>query len=618
MRKILIFIFWTLLFTNNYGQDSTYYWAKGQKHYLKLGSMKEFILTEGLVGKIELETGLQNLGIDSIIKIKETIYPRNAYNAKQIQYNWAILKKSTIDALDFKTKVNILYNAPYFISKEGHEFGISHLFYVKLKSADDFDILKQYAADSNVKIIEQDEQLPLWYTLECSKETDGNSLNLANRFYESGLFESAQPNFIEAAYSTGVSPDDTYFSYQWGLYNYGQHQGTAGVDINAIDAWQISHGDKSITIAVFDVGVQQSHPDLSSFSTYSYDTYTRSSPNTTFDDHGTCVAGIIAAEVNNDMGTAGIAPNTLIMDIRNSFGYDSDTDDEKDIKAGFIYASDNGADIINCSWVFATFSEIINEGIEYAIENGRGGLGCVVVFGTGNADAAVQYPVKSNADAIAVGSINQIGNRITRAAGVDTETQLGSNYGDEIDFAAPGFLIPTTDIVGTSGYNPSSPSYHEAHGGTIMNDDASENNYTLQFNGTSSSAPHVSGTAGLVLSVNNGLTYSEVTDILASSAQKVGTNYTYTTTTERPNYTWNENVGYGLVDAGEAVNEAVCEHLIESTTYTSDITIDGCTSVDMEDISVEDDAILTIENVGSITIDGPFEAEVGTQLVFDP
>lgn len=106
-------------------------------------------------------------------------------------------------------------------------------------------------------------------------------------------------------------------------------------------------------------------------------------------------------------------------------------------------------------------SDIINDGIEYAIENERGGLGCIIVFGTGNADAAVQYPAKANSDAIAVGSINQIGYRITKAAGADTETLLGSNYGDEIDFAAPGFLIPTTDLKGSSGFNPSS--FHLEH-----------------------------------------------------------------------------------------------------------------------------------------------------------
>ncbi|RLD89887.1 MAG: hypothetical protein DRJ29_16215 [Bacteroidetes bacterium] len=76
-------------------------------------------------------------------------------------------------------------------------------------------------------------------------------------------------------------------------------------------------------------------------------------------------------------------------------------------------------------------------------------------------------------------------------------------------------------------------------------------------------------------------------------------------------------MGYGLVDAGAAVESAVCDHTIENTIYSSDITLSGCSSVEMEDVLVEDDAVLTIKNVGSLSIEGPFEAEAGTELIFD-
>ena len=87
--------------------------------------------------------------------------------------------------------------------------------------------------------------------------------------------------------------------------------------------------------------------------------------------------------------------------------------------------------------------------------------------------------------------------------------------------------------------------------------------------------------------------------------------------TGRPS-TWNIEVGYGLLDAHAALEEAMCERTIENTTYTSDITISGCSSVEMEDVMVTDGAFLTIEDVGSISINGPFEAVSGTQLVLDP
>jgi len=186
--------------------------------------------------------------------------------------------------------------------------------------------------------------MPLWYTLECSKHSDGNSLELANKFYETGHFEFAQPNFIGAASTAHGSPSDDYWTYQWNLYNYGLHQGTVGVDINVLDAWDITYGDNNITIAVFDQGIEKDHPDLTSFSQYSYNADTRSSPNQITSNHGISVAGIIAAKIDNDTGIAGIAPNTLIMDVRQSLT-GSTLQDEKDLKAGFEYAVNNVCEV---------------------------------------------------------------------------------------------------------------------------------------------------------------------------------------------------------------------------------------------------------------------------------
>ena len=84
-------------------------------------------------------------------------------------------------------------------------------------------------------------------------------------------------------------------------------------------------------------------------------------------------------------------------------------------------------------------------------------------------------------------------------------------------------------------------------------------NGTIAYSGTSQAAPHVSGVAALVLSVNPNLTGQEVRCILESTAQKVRKDlYTYDSIPERPNGTWNEQVGHGLVDAHAAVLKAKC------------------------------------------------------------
>ena len=107
----------------------------------------------------------------------------------------------------------------------------------------------------------------------------------------------------------------------------------------------------------------------------------------------------------------------------------------------------------------------------------------------------------------------------------------GSNYGSKLDIMAPGVIISTTDRIGSNGYN--------------TNDD-----FTYDFGGTSAAAPFISGVAALVLSINPDLTVVEVNDILESTAFKVGPN---TYPISKPNGQWSNQMGYGLVDAYQAV-----------------------------------------------------------------
>ncbi len=111
---------------------------------------------------------------------------------------------------------------------------------------------------------------------------------------------------------------------------------------------------------------------------------------------------------------------------------------------------------------------------------------------------------------------------------------------------APGTDIVTTDIQGFLGYNPQ----YEDNQSYVDNDE-----YVYSWRGTSAAAPHVSGVAALVLSVNPCLTGQQVRDILEKTCQKVGT-YSYTTTAGRPNGTWNNEMGYGLINAYAAVQMA--------------------------------------------------------------
>ena len=343
---------------------------------------------------------------------------------------------------------------------------------------------------------------------------------------------------------------NTYYPNQWGLHNTGQNGGTPGIDVDAPDAWGITEGYDGIVIAVLDNGVDLDHPDLENNLLTGYDATDGSDGAVNGDcggnyAHGTCCAGIIAA-IDNTIGIKGVAPNCMIVPIRvgltNSL-YDPD------IIEGLNYAWETAdADIISCSWGGGSYNADIVDEIDYSSELGRDGLGCIVVFSTGNYNIDVTFPANCNPDIIAVGAINPWGERKSPSSS-DGENWYrgypyydylgGSNYSDELDIVAPGIFVPTTDIQGSAGYNTAS---------------GSAGNYFLSFNGTSAATPHVAGVAALVLSVNPNLTQDQVRNIIESHAQKVRIDiYTYSTHAGRTNGTWNNEMGYGLVDAYESI-----------------------------------------------------------------
>ncbi|MBO5380719.1 MAG: hypothetical protein J6A40_01325 [Bacteroides sp.] len=93
----------------------------------------------------------------------------------------------------------IVYHSPFYIVGDATEaYGVSNLFYVKLKSRDDFDKLEELAKEYKVEILGDNKLLPLWFTLSCDKESAGDAIDMANTFYESGLFEHAEPDIMGA------------------------------------------------------------------------------------------------------------------------------------------------------------------------------------------------------------------------------------------------------------------------------------------------------------------------------------------------------------------------------------------------------------------------------------
>jgi subtilisin family serine protease len=596
------------------GQPTTFYYYQGEKFYLGIDYSRISVVSEG---EIPLDK-IKNRVVTSDFNIK------NQQKSFTIQ-NIISIDKQDIDIftteIEFPDKIDneeylsiiqnlqneesILKVSPTYTIMD-KKLGISNNFYVKLYRTDDAKVLYNMAKNYSIQILGYNEFMPLWFTLSCTKETSYNAIEAANVFFESGLFESSEPEFL---YHDLLISNDPYFTSQWGLKNTGQYGGTPGIDINAEEAWNITTGSSTIRVAVFDHGFEMNHPDLQNnvFGT-GYDATTGTSPAWVRGDHGTACTGIVGAQQNNSIGVSGVAPSIRLMSISINLLF---SDTPQQLANGFNWAWQNGADVISNSWGGYTPSSIIDDAITNTLNNGRNNKGTIVVFAAGNENNTnIRYPGNSNPDILVVGAISPCGERKSYTS-CDGEWRWGSCYGTQLDIVAPGVLVPTTDRQGTAGYNPNVPLHVNSGGNKITTDFANED-YTVWFNGTSSACPHVAGTVALVLSVNPSLTVQQVNNIVESTAQKVG-GYNYQITPGRPNGTWNEQMGYGLVDAYAAVQAADCPTTIVSGTISSDITYSDCI-IEVVNATIQNNADVVFDAEEYTLINGTFEVQAGSTL----
>ncbi len=389
-----------------------------------------------------------------------------------------------------------------------------------------------------------------------------------------------QPNFIRRL-ENHIRPSDTLFPSQWNLENNGQYGGTPGADIRALEAWEIESGSPSITIAIIDEGVDLNHPDLIGQIVPGYDAVGAVAPPpsgmpgnaASQDAHGTACAGIAAATGDNPLGIAGVCWNASIMPVRIGFGNFWTQDDW--VLDGITWATDMGADVLSNSWGGGPGSTIIQGAIQYANTVGRGGLGTPAVFSSGNGDInQVAFPA-SLPETIAVGASTPCDERKSSTS-CDGEWWWGSQYGPTLDLVAPGPKVTTTDNFGPAGYVSS---------------------HYVEFSGTSSAVPHVSGAIALLLSSNASFTADELRQLLRQSAAEVGP-IPYVAGR-------NDEMGYGrldllalLVAAGAGVNPPSSVECIASSTNTQLSWING---ESYSSIEIERDGILIATLPGSET-----------------
>lgn len=279
---------------------------------------------------------------------------------------------------------------------------------------------------------------------------------------------------------TMLTPSDPDFDQLWGLHN------ANNTDINAPQAWDLTTGSSNVVVAVIDSGVDYSHPDLAANmwqnpgeianngidddgNGYIDDIYGIDSSHgdsDPFDDneHGTHVAGTIAAVMNNDKGVVGVAPQTKIIACKflDSFGGGDTSAAIECLDYLYDLKVNQGVNLVatNNSWGGGGHSQILKDAIE---RHNQEGILFIAAAGNSsqNIDQFPSYPAGYDND------------NIISVAAIDEYDQLAyfSNYGTtNVDIAAPGVGIYSTLPNGRYG----------------------------SMDGTSMAAPHVTGAVALL------------------------------------------------------------------------------------------------------------------------
>jgi subtilisin family serine protease len=293
------------------------------------------------------------------------------------------------------------------------------------------------------------------------KLPDNMSVEEAVEYYsQDPNVEYAEPNYIVHATAIEI-PNDTDFSKLWGLQNTAQNvngtAGTADSDIDAPEAWDSVTGSSNVVIAVVDSGITYNHPDLSANiwtntgetdcsdsidndgngyidDCRGWDFLDNDNDPMDYNNHGTHVAGTLAAAGNDGSGITGVMWQASIMPLR-FLGVDG-SGATSDAISAILYANANGAHIIINSWGGSGFSQTLKDAIDAS--------SAVVVCSAGNTgsdnDSAPNYPASFTSDNIISVAATDQNDDLSDFSGSGS-----SNFGAvSVDLAAPGNNIYST------------------------------------------------------------------------------------------------------------------------------------------------------------------------------
>jgi len=311
-------------------------------------------------------------------------------------------------------------------------------------------------------------------------EFEKNPNAVMNRFKNNRFIEYVEPNFIGSFERVPNDPQYVVFGNVYARI------------INAEAGWAIIT-DSSIPIAVIDTGMS-GNADLPS-PLRSYNVLNRNTDVTDRVNHGTGVAGTIGAIGNNNLSVSGVVWNASLIPVKIS---DTATVTVANVANGIIWATDNGARIINLSLSFTSDSTTLKNAVDYAYNRGA-----ILVAATGNgANATVNFPARYT-NVLGVGGTS---NGTTRST--------NTNHGTGLDVLANWNWVTTNNA-----------------GGVVAG------------GGTSIATPQVSGLAALVWELAPNLTNMQVMDLIRNN-------------TNRGNGVRDNQTGFGTIDMGKTLAAA--------------------------------------------------------------
>ncbi|WP_372642644.1 S8 family serine peptidase [Ancylomarina sp.] len=362
--------------------------------------------------------------------------------------------------------------------------------------------------------------LHLWY--EISIDATINPLQAVSAYSNSGDIEISEPvlkkrlitgevkALAETSSEEGEYFNDSYLKDQWHYDNKGTlNPSVVEGDINLYEAWKTQAGQPNVIVSIVDGGIDIAHKDLKdnlwvNTAELNGEDGVDDDGNGFVDDvhgynfvdnigdvkpheHGTHVAGTVAAVNNNGIGVAGVAGGTgngdgvrlMSSQIFTSAGGGGG------FASAIVYGADNGAVISQNSWGYRVpdmIEQVVLSAIDYFIEEagqyeGSPMKGGIVIFASGNDNVdAAMYP----------GYYEKT--LCVSALGPDNKKAEYSNYGDWVDISAPGG--------------------DQMHGQTSGVLSTMPNNSYGYMQGTSMACPHVSGIAALAVSQHAGPTFT--------------------------------------------------------------------------------------------------------------